>query len=228
MRCTRIVPAASDRARASDRPAPPPNKPETPSKQGSPPGRCRAPPSALAPHRAASTTAVHPPGPRAEARRPAGINQPGRPPVRDRGRQPAHAASGGLGRSVAAHCRASIIPESLRDLVPLFLKRQCDRTPGKRSRPAAMTAESARARRPTASRAARRAAAGRAPGSRPRRPSRRAPSPSRRWPSGPARGPSRALSVLHSKSVTCGGFAWARRALNRRKRRFPAPPGRSS
>jgi hypothetical protein len=31
-----------------------------------------------------------------------------------------------------------------------------------------------------------------------------------------------ALSVFHSKSVLYGVFVWARRALNRRKRRFPA------
>ena len=36
-----------------------------------------------------------------------------------------------------------------------------------------------------------------------------------------------ALSVLHSKSVVYGsmGRVWARRALNRPKRRFPAPAG---
>ena len=31
-----------------------------------------------------------------------------------------------------------------------------------------------------------------------------------------------ALSVFHSKSVLYGIFVWARRALNHRKRRFPA------
>ena len=33
------------------------------------------------------------------------------------------------------------------------------------------------------------------------------------------------LSVLHSKSVLYGALVWARRALNRQKRRFPTPPG---
>ena len=43
--------------------------------------------------------------------------------------------------------------------------------------------------------------------------------------SGPARGRSRApsaLSTSHSETVFYGAFAWARRALDRRKRRFPA------
>ena len=34
------------------------------------------------------------------------------------------------------------------------------------------------------------------------------------------------LSVSHSKAVLCGAFVWARRALNRPKRRFPARAGR--
>ena len=34
-----------------------------------------------------------------------------------------------------------------------------------------------------------------------------------------------ALSVLHSESVSCGAFAWARRSLNGRKRRFPTRAG---
>ena len=33
-----------------------------------------------------------------------------------------------------------------------------------------------------------------------------------------------ALSVLHSKSVLCGAFVWARGALNDQERWFPAPP----
>jgi hypothetical protein len=35
--------------------------------------------------------------------------------------------------------------------------------------------------------------------------------------SGPPPGRLSALAVLHSKSVFCGGFLWARRALNRPK-----------
>jgi hypothetical protein len=53
------------------------------------------------------------------------------------------------------------------------------------------------------------------------------------WPSSRARStPARAhpgrlsaLSVSRSKSVLYGAFVWAPKALNRRKRRFPAPPG---
>jgi hypothetical protein len=57
------------------------------------------------------------------------------------------------------------------------------------------------------------------------------------WPRVPARGggvtvrarPGRssALRFFHSKSILYGAFAWARRALNRRKRRVSAPPGRT-
>jgi hypothetical protein len=36
-------------------------------------------------------------------------------------------------------------------------------------------------------------------------------------------GRSCALSISHSESFLYGGFAWARRALNIPKRRFPAP-----
>jgi hypothetical protein len=34
-----------------------------------------------------------------------------------------------------------------------------------------------------------------------------------------------ALSVFLCKSIFCGGFVWAHRALNRQKRRFPARAG---
>ena len=39
------------------------------------------------------------------------------------------------------------------------------------------------------------------------------------------RGRLSALGLIHRKSVLCGAFVWAHRALNRQKWRFPAPPG---